>query len=116
MTILVGTAASASLRYLLSVNLGPLVGLKNSQAVVFNALDMTISSFACFLLAKMGKDEIEQVIFGRGLGFTASLIITYLTFGPLNLGAALVISIVSQIVGMFVNIGTTEGDHLLGIT
>jgi hypothetical protein len=115
MTILVGAAASAAVRYLLSVNLGPRFGLTNQQALVFNVLDMTISSIACYVLARMGKNENVQLLIGRGLGFLASATITSLAVGPVNLVVSLVVSGVSQFVGMFVNVGMGNSNDMLGL-
>ncbi len=110
MAILVGAAASASMRYLLSVNRGPSVGWTNRQAVLFNGLDMTISSLACLVLKRMRKNESEQLILGRGLGFIASATIVSLALGPVNLIVVLAVSGISQFVGLCVYMLGTGGE------
>jgi fluoride ion exporter CrcB/FEX len=114
MTILAGASVSAMVRYLLSVNLGPLVKMTNRQALVFNALDMTISSIVRYLFEKKRKNENEQLIFGRGLGPLVAMTITSLTVGPINLIVGVVISIISQFFGIIVNL-MLDADQPFGI-
>jgi|GEM_PF-1649147 len=99
MAILFGAATSAAMRYLLSVNFRS-YGVTNRQAVVFNILDMTISSLVCFWLKEKGRSEKAQLFLGRGIGFIASATIASITVGPINLIAALAISGISQFTGL----------------
>lgn len=96
---LAGMAASSSMRALISFYLNQV----NRQAVVFHALDMTISSFVSnFLFYKTYNQMGEKGFWiGRVVGALAVGAITTALTGPINWKLLLTISAIAQGVGWF---------------
>lgn len=114
MNTFAGAVTSACVRYLMSHDKSYIFTIPTGrQSLLFNTLDMIISSCASHVFAKQlqNQDPIKGLLLGRALGFVLAATITTLATGPLDLVVILTMSAVSQIAGFCVNAALQKESH-----
>lgn len=111
MESLKASATSVGLRTVLSA----ITGLPARQTIIFNSLDMIISSVASFVFAKSNnhdedlndEDSKNLFIVGRMFGYLAAGLITNAVTESMSISSELsmgIISVISQFAPMFLSI------------
>lgn len=102
---LVGAAASASIRYLISPYF-----VSGRESALFNTLDFAISSIASNLLG--ANRNFSQFLVGRALGFLAATVATTAILGRQNLAGLIFISVAAQAAGFCANAACSKDSDL----